>query len=402
MLYAMAANAVTAYYIDLKGELPTKFAKGERVATTIQVKNITADVINSFDVVFTAGENTNIVVPVTLSEPLTTKEYKSINIKNLHIDEIGEMEAKISINNVNGDNSIPQKGKTITQAVKVYPELYPHNSIVEDATGVDCQYCGAVVKVMEEAKTNLENDGFIGFAYHWSYDGYKPSGCANFYSHVSGYPTVYFNRDYTSVQKPSYSQLEGLAKDTYADRATVKVEPMITYNTTTKKADVTTVVRFAEDMEDTDYSLSLIITEDHLGPVSQATESASFTTYLNDVVRTGSIYDPIKNIFPKNVTAGEDYTYERELDASYVTNYNYGSVTAILIDNKTGLAVNALRKPLTGGPGTGVETLPAEDIEDADAPAEYFNINGTRLSGEPSAHGIYVKIVNGKASKIVK
>ena len=48
--------------------------------------------------------------------------------------------------------------------------------------------------------------------------------------------------------------------------------------------------------------------------------------------------------------------------------------------------------------GSGVSDI---TVADGDAEAVYYNLSGVRVKADNLATGIYIKVVNGKASKVV-
>lgn len=149
------------------------------------------------------------------------------------------------------------------------------------------------------------------------------------------------------------------------------------------------------------------------GYVPQATEPTPGTDHGFDVFTLGGVNYQVYPTGPAYTTkfAIADFTgkviYEDERDPLYSssTATNSGSITARKVDEHT-VEVYTYYPIATGAYvakfKVSDETNAVSDIavDEAEGEAVYYNLQGVRVAGEP-ANGIYLKVANGKASKVL-
>lgn len=274
--------------------------------------------------------------------------------------------------------------------------------VVEEGTGTWCGWCVRGIVGLHDMAAKY-GDRFIGIAVHTG-DGMQQPAYSSFLVGlgINGYPGSIINRQQGAVD-PSFGNLEKAFKamPEYSE-IDVDVDADLNSDAFTMTAHITPLV----DVSDKDYRVAFVVTEDHIsGKQSNyyagggygtmgGFEKLPSTTEVDfmDVARgiwpstTGSA----ETALPATMTAGTTYSVEHKINASSakVANIDNCNVIAIVLDNATGLVVNAGRFEQ--------RLLGIDSVLAPTATTESYNLAGQRVNA--STKGI--RIEGGK--KIIR
>lgn len=304
--------------------------------------------------------------------------------------------------------------------------------VIEEATGMWCQYCPKGI-VAFDILSEKYPDTFIGIAVHMmsAMDPLALDDYANQTTFPAGAPSGWIDRKWYSKDpmvptwednKRTYTTLMGGFETLFlrrmAEQPLAEVSLTATM-TSTGEVDVDAVTRFPIDFDNADMRLAIAVTEDHVwkeryfqnNRFSGGSEIlAGYETLpstikedyeFNHVAR--AIYDDRNGIpgsVPAAIKAGESYSFTRKFPApGEILNAANVKVIAMVIDNATGEIMNAASvKPALAGvggisAGSGVRIdekgnaicISADDAEGS-VKASLYDIAG-RLVGEISGRG---------------
>ena len=318
-----------------------------------------------------------------------------------------------------------------------------HRLFVEETTSLHCGNCPVAMYNFEMMLEDKEiKDRFLPVSVHIAGMGYDPMATSAYYTKLpesNTAPLVFAQRStsydgfipaYDMVYNPedensfAYRMTRLMDAPTYLDvdvKAKWVVNPNDDKDTTAVKC--TAIVRPALNIEGADLRVAFILSENNVGingsvywmqsnyfsGLEVEGDMGGWTTLsdpalnlrYHDVARAISAYDGHLGSVPADMEAGKDYEFEFTMTVpdTYAYDEVYGlksdaihtdycCVTAIVIDVNTGLVVNAARVPmsdvaekrLTVKEMAGVEDIAVDPAADSDAPAEYFDLTGRRVS----------------------
>ena len=178
-------------------------------------------------------------------------------------NQLSETELQVEITKVNGEVN----RATIPYATipRVTVTQVPHRRVVvEEYTGMWCQYCPRGIALME----NLENkytDDFIGIAIHIS----DPLVCSDYAwkaAQIRSYPTLQMNRSKLLTYYTAINEFE----EERAMGADMDVDVSAQWDSNKEKITVTPHVTFRVSPKDATYAVAYVLTEDGMSNPSWA------------------------------------------------------------------------------------------------------------------------------------
>lgn len=344
----------------------------------------------------------------------------------LSTTETGTIPVEITILKVNGEDNTSATPSISTEIEVLAAGTGFHRRVLmEEFTGAWCGYCPMGIVACEYARENLENE-LIPVAIH-SDDSMQSNYSTNLLNTFNNgsFPSVVLSRMYSSDV-----ELEGLLEmydfvSNIPARGKLECSGRIVGDSIYIDAETT----FAMDMEDAAdrYILSFEITQDNVGPYNQTNYFSNefqnkqwgqimlelegwnekpyeAETIYDDVFRYVTAFRGHKGSIPESVKAGETYTWNYGLKWRQLKTFikqideNGGSLNlvGILMDKNTLEAENAFFYQLYHKDDpTGVNDIVAED---ANAPVEYFNLQGIRVANPE--HGPYIRRQGNTATKV--
>lgn len=254
-------------------------------------------------------------------------------------------------------------------------EGFAKNNVIEEGTGTWCGYCVAGYAGMEYIKENIPT--FIGIAMHTG-DRMEVMGEGDAYAPFASYldggvPCSFLNRNWSSNVFPAPEEFADLYEEIHDIPAIAKISATLKNNNESgKSVKLSTSYEFAISEEKADYGIAHTVVEDDLGPYRQTNyfsgeqgdyygfenEPNPVSLMYNDVARNCSHPLPFEESILKSTTAGNEYTFETDIELSDVSNVNKYRVVAMVINNFNGTIENAcvVESPTY----TGIESIVSE------------------------------------------
>ena len=395
----LPANMASIVDVDTPSYLPLS---GNGASVDFAIKNRAINELSSVEVTASVTGMPDIVKTFDFS-PIPFGQTTVLTLEGVKANEPAFVDFSMKLTKVNGEAF---DGAAITATVPAYEQGYPKKIVAEDATGTWCGWCPGGIEALEYLKTTYP-DRAIAIGVH-NQDVMAIAEYQKFIeAYVSGFPNVWYNRtisqtptdNYTNVcdfidQVAAYFDFPSYANVTLD--GTLKDEETVTVTASTEFAIGTTVPHY----------LSFVIIENGVGPYIQQNyfgqqriamngwekKSSRVSTVYDDVARYYNSYPGIKGSLPSIIAANSPYDYTLDLPLTAVKGNEY-SVVALLTNAATGEIVNATEISMTKDGTTAVDSI------EMDAPAEYYNLQGRKVSN-PS-NGIYLRRQGDTTTKVV-
>lgn len=324
---------------------------------------------------------------------------------------------KFAVKEVNGVANASEEASG-SYPIVVVPEGkgLPRNVVIEEFTSTSCVYCPVGYTAMEAIHEECTDGTIIPVCIHVNYPGTDPMRAASYNSVYTNYcsdgvPSTTINRTYS--QYPIFEDLMELATELKALPAIAAVDAEATLDPETRKLTVDSKTSFSFDYTDgaANFILAYGVTEDNVGPYTQQNGYAGYSSAVpgdwqaqpatvklmyNDVARQLDKYIGVTGSIPAEITSGEEYAFTHSLSVvQAATDLEQVKVVVYLMNRNTGAIENAcLVKPVLDQ--AGIEDVV---VDDSNAPVEYFNLQGIRVT-EPAA-GLYIRRQGDKATKVL-
>ncbi|MDE7419679.1 MAG: hypothetical protein K2N35_05680 [Muribaculaceae bacterium] len=392
-------NMASIVAVDTPSYLPLS---GNGASVDFAIKNRALNELSSVEVTASVTGMPDIVKTFDFS-PIPFGQTTVLTLEGVKANEPAFVDFSMKLTKVNGEAF---EGAALTATVPAYEQGYPKKIVAEDATGTWCGWCPGGIEALEYLKTTYP-DRAIAIGVH-NQDVMAIAEYQKFIeAYVSGFPNVWYNRTisqtpteiYTNVcdfidQVAAYFDFPSYANVTLD--GTLKDEETVTVTASTEFAIGTTVPHY----------LSFVIIENGVGPYIQQNyfgqqrvamngwekKSSRVSTVYDDVARYYNSYPGIKGSLPSKIDANSPYDYTLDLPLTAVKGNEY-SVVALLTNAATGEIVNATEISMTKDGTTAVDSI------EMDAPAEYYNLQGLKVSN-PS-NGIYLRRQGDTTTKVV-
>lgn len=378
--------------------------------------NNAANDINSIDCEVTVGTAPAETVHLDLDQPLGYSKSAVATLSDLTCStpDINRVPVTVTITKVNG-NPNKDKNNTISGGIQVLPagKGYQRNVVIEEFTGTWCGYCPQGIVTMEALREKYTDGSVIPVAVHYNdpmaVDSYFPITQA--YSN-GNFPSAVINRATMTYIYPTDDCVEDIELfKTYPAPAKVTATAMFNEKKNGVIFNTKSAFSYDNDKASEDYILAFAVTEDNVGPYMQNSnysgsslpgwgdKPAKVETIYNDVARQINSARGLLGTIPESVVAGQEYEYTYELKFtadSKIDHWINLNAIVYLLNRKTGIVENACM--VKAGDLAAIENVFTDADADADAPVEYYNLQGIRVS-EPAA-GIYIRR-QGSTAKVV-
>ena len=352
-----------------------------------------------------------------MKEPLRRMDVATVEIDVPPHNQLSETELQVEITKVNGEVN----RATIPYATipRVTVTQVPHRRVVvEEYTGMWCQYCPRGIALME----NLENkyaDDFIGIAIHIS----DPLVCSDYAwkaSEIRSYPTLQMNRSKLLTYYTAINEFE----EERAMGADMDVDVSAQWDSNKEKITVTPHVTFRVSPKDATYALAYVLTEDRMSNPSWAQNNnfsgkislRSISEELDKFIDLPSVITNLPNNFTAIAAKGvytpsvEDYiktpieidkeqSFKQVFDISrnkLLQDKSKLKVCVLLINLNTKKIENAAKCSISDVAPTGISSL-SEEQSNAVEIARY-TLEGHRIYTPQKGINI-VKYSNGRMYK---
>lgn len=329
---------------------------------TVEFSNASAAEVKEIQVEYIIGDDEPKTADVVLKTPVAPNGAGTASVNAVTDQDSFKLPVSARITKVNG-NPNDMADRSISSIFTCTDNLFERKVVVEKFSGTSCGYCPRGI-VGFDYMNETYPDKFIGISIQ-NYSTDDPMYCRYYndalYSfEFTGAPNVIVDRDKSLSKEASKASIENSFKLEYTRACEIGV-----FADFEKPADgaksvtVSGTVKVSHDVENADYSLTFVITEDKVGPYSQLNNYNSITglpewqgkgalvsMLYDDVARY--IHEDWKGIagsVPTTLKAGESYKYTvNDLPLGKTSNIANANVVVLLIDNATGRIVNADRK----------------------------------------------------------
>ena len=336
---------------------------------------------------------------------------------------------EFKVTTINGSDNMSADNVAAAQ-VGVVEELPEHQTLYEEYTGLWCGYCPRGFAALEYIRKNYPE--FVTVAFHYSSSN-SPDimQTLDFYpTDISSFPSAVLNR--RSIMDPyggtgTYNEelpIVGDIKYLNSIPTAWKIDVNHVWeseNILMAKANVTNVVGYT----DQNYKIAYILVTDGLSGTTRSWYQSNYMytnrpvfieelnqfclggkysqasvrgLVYNDVVLSGEGVMGIDGSVPTALEADQEVSHSFRFDLSKISSTlipdrNKLRVVAAVLDER-GNVVNCTKDEVNDFDPNAVE-----GIFDANAPVEYFNLNGMKVA-EPT-EGIYIRRQGGKAEKVI-
>ncbi len=411
------------YVNPLNVTLPYVVKPEEAFSATLSFTNLGTNQVNAITIKSQIGDEPEVLYDINFPDVLPGRESQ-INIEGLKATSVAEnAPVSMEIVKVNGaDNAMPVK--VVTGTVHVMSEYYNRPVVIEEGTGTTCGFCPRGYLGMEYMREKYNSSEFIGIAAH-IYSDKDPMWCGSYKSaesifiapgaYLANYPCATVNRTTVFDPSPDDCQLQYDAQEKIAFR---KVDFTARYtNPHYEELEVMCEITSATDLESHNLGLSVVTVEDGVGPYQQQNnfaggrygEMGGFEkkptlvelTY-NDVARTIVNWNGNAQVMPETLTAGVPAKAESlYITTDRIKDLKNSFIVVLLIDKKNGRIVNAHRIAMPDAVIENVDPASAKVVLADNADAEFYTLDGLRVTDEYLAPGLYIKRQNGKSEKIL-
>lgn len=352
-----------------------------------------------------------------MKEPLRRMDVATVEIDVPPHNQLSETELQVEITKVNGEvnrATIPYATLprvTVTQVPR-------RRVVVEEYTGMWCQYCPRGIALME----NLENkyaDDFIGIAIHSG----DPLYCLDYawnLGKVRGFPTLEMNRS----RKLTYYTAINEFEEEKAIGADMDIDVSAQWDSNKEKITVTPHVTFRVAPKDGAYAVAYVLTEDGMAKSSWMQNNnfsgnsslRGISAELDKFIDLPSVIRNLPNNFTAIAAKGvytpatEDYIKTPiEVDKTQSFKHVFNISRNTLLQNKSKLKVcvllinlntkkieNAAKCYITDATSTGISSV--EETQTNVVEIARYTLGGRRIFAPQQGVNL-VKYSNGRVCK---
>lgn len=419
--YTEKVGGVLPVYVTLEGNF-SEFELGIKDIETLYIKEsepFTANVSVSntgkasiqslkYSYSFDGSTETNegyLTLPSPIAPDLNSSSEIQLSFEG--ISGLGNHELHLSIDEINGvDNT--SVAKSYTKNVVVMPFVPVHRPLIEEYTGLWCQYCPRGYIGMELIN-EFYGENQVSICYHNNDDMMVT---AVYPMEPSGYPLSSIDRmGFIDPYYGSYQDIDfGIRKN--IDARIAELAPCdIILNATIEgdQVNVTSTTRFIKDLKDVNYQIGYVLVCNDLSDPSWLQSNAysgaaGFEgTYLepatkwsknvrglvfNDVAVDVAGMKGVEGSLPEEMTMNTDYEHSFTFnigDNKLINDRRNLVVTAFVIDQKTKTVINANKFSLASEASVGI-TLSENEVEKT----EYYDLTGRKVRNPEK--GILIRV----------
>lgn len=377
--------------------------------------------LQSVEIEYTVNNGEPKTATGTFATPVATLKTGECVIPGVTVPSTGAYNIVVKLTKVNGV-ALEDAGEASVLVMSMAEGMgFTPNVVIEEFTGTWCGYCPLGYTTMEEIHEKYTDGTLIPVCIHaddpMQSDTYIQ---VNSLYNTAGFPNSILNRNaaYENNQGALYpyplSDIEVFYNQIRANLVPAGVTLQCKFTEDNKSVVFEGNTQFCLDFPTHNYALSFGLTEDNVGPYTQANNYAGqgsqygewndagrrVSLTYNDVARKYETIDGIEGLIPAALTAGQDYpyTYTMTLPVNSkgeltVKPENLNGVV-YLTDKTTGFIVNAATVK-AGKIAAGVNDI-IDDNENA--PVEFFNLQGIKV--ENPSNGIFIRRQGTKTTKV--
>lgn len=434
---------------ELKGNLPTNSAEvtsvysipvvqeNEKFDIVTTVTNYGINPISSVELAFKVGNDPVRTQSIDFvddkNNPFTVgyNEAVELTLGDLMYATPSKDKAEISaaVSKINGQpNKLADKQGKAEILVTPKGKTYFRNALIEEFTGTWCGWCPRGIVAMEYIRENFKDNSIIPIAIHASNgdsmrDPMESSSFSQVINdYVTGFPAAIVNRYWSATEYLNpYQNLVSFCQLINTLPAITKIDATATVDKVNRTLTVDTKTAFTFDYEKAGdrFRLAYAITEDNVGPYEQTNYFSGLTSddlggepipgewnrypeevemEYNDVARQLDRYIGVKGSVPDVIEAGKEYDYSRTITLlDNIKNLDNINVVVYVLNREDGSIENSTM--VRAGKIGGQAAVEGVEMDETDAPVEYFNLQGVRVSN-PS-NGLYIRRQGSKTEKVI-
>lgn len=401
-------NLPTSSVLPSGINMPIHSLVGEEFTYTVTIRNMGNNNVNSVklshDICGNTSETTN-----TFSTPIKPGETAQLSFTGSSDMEMMNLPVKVSVTEVNGSAN-PWAVSTLTGTLSNSNKVSPRTVVIEEYTGVTCGYCPMGWLALESMREKYPND-YIGIAVHnySSAYGADPMNCSAYQSWCSrwidGAPQATANRVASIGNfQPNVSNCEIVYNEIHSMiPISLKIWAWYAEEGVDTKLNTRVATTFEGDIDNLNYGLAWVITEDNVGPYNQSNyfaggsygamggfenKSSTVSLMFNDVARNIFHWNGLTGSIPTKMTAGNThYTdFEMPIAANGTIKHADTNIIALLINKGTGEIVTAAKCKIGKDPTSGVNNVVTDKVVAAEIKAIR---GGVKVEGAVKSVEIY-------------
>lgn len=318
---------------------------------------------------------------------------------------------RIWLSNINGgltDNNLINN--ELSRNINIYSSYFPHNIVYEEKTGAWCGYCPRGIVGLKDMHHNNTDGTFIGIAVHGG-DSMTLTEHNNAMNNFStSFPEGVFNRNTATIVDPNYYELNKTYQIEKLKIPVAKIDLVnVSWNSTNRQISIETEVKFAMNLPNINYNVSVVVLEDNVTGSNQANNYSGGSEnlidweginwrYLSNPVYATSMhfynvsrallggYNGLSGTIPNTVVF--DTPYNQYFSHTLPNNQNVSNISfvALLIDSSTGQIVNATK--------TSLNSLLSIDNNEKNTFKIYPNPSSGFVSFEPFDENLIIEVFN--------
>lgn len=378
--------------------LPKASPLGKDFTYELDVLNFGTNTLTGIEAVSTIGAGEAQIASFDFDKPLAPGARGTVKLTASSDEENRELPVAVEVAKANGAAnlwaSLPAQGVMISSNF-----FFSRVVVIEEATGTGCGYCPVGYAAMEQMRENHPDD-YIGIAVH-NYSG-DPMRCSSYEQwvnrNITGFPNATISRSPsigTFSPQPNaceahYNTLAGLVNIFFG------IESEYADENSKDNVRVMVTTRFGYNVEESQYAIALVETEDNVGPYWQ-TNNYSGGEYMygfeslgsrvslmyNDVARAIYNWQGKPGSLPEAIQAGKTYQYEETIPmVTEAAKHGDANLIALLIDRSTGEIVTAAKCKIDKISGIGL-------VENAPAVKVHPTAGGVTVEGEFDRAAVY-------------
>lgn len=350
----------TSNCVPMTLTMPELATPGEPFDFKLTFTNATMEPVKDIDIVYQLGTDPEQAFHCEFPTPVGANERGEAVIRAVTSQDELEIPSWARIDKVNGQVN-DMAAKKIFNTLVCTTGLFERKVVVEKFTGMYCGYCPRGIVGFDYMNEHYAGS-FIGIAVqNYSYSDEMYCTAYNPWTTkfaAGGAPYCYVNRNKNLTNNPEKGSLENAYNMTHTMSSNIGIKVTAEPTSYSNAYDATATVKVARDVDDADYSIAFVVTEDFVGPYRQANnyntspgcpefsgKGAYVSMLFNDVARNiSSEWEGIANSVPTSLKAGEEYPFTvKSLSLGATSNPKNANIIALLIDNRTSEIVNADR-----------------------------------------------------------
>lgn len=391
--------------IMLTGEEVSVCKPGENFNLMVSLFNSGSSAVNLVDLEYTVNGQTQTIKNKAIQLHSFEKTVVPIEIAAMNSEGIYDYSVRVTKIDTKYENDYT--ASECTGTINVTNDAKKRIMVCEELTGNSCVFCPRGIEGIENMKEKYP-DTFLPIAIHqysimdpMYEETYKPFGQL-VSSMQKGAPFFILNRN-TELSGDPYNDLERIYLSETGKYSNINIS-MYVNKKSENVYDITTDMKFYNDVKNTKYRIALVVIEDSVdkdedgNPISQANsvwqdQPSIIENYVfEDVARGIFDYNGIEAPFPSSLQKGQTYRYTYELNMPYVLRMENIRIAALIINSNTGLIEDAgiIRYEDFGTTPPNIGT----SIKDLNGNA------GNKIKVTPTGYGFIINLPDGEKADI--